>query len=323
MKLFDETKNKYFDIIADLIFYIYKNREISLKELNNIMPPELNENIELKNSILNQSDSNSLFILNEKNNMYSLSIDSAVPVVLSHIEKTWLKYILNDNKSGLFLNKETIDKLANALEKYEDIFSNNIVIQHKNRRYIENYDELKEKIQIVIKAIKNNSLINYSYKTKSGDVLNNRVSVPYKIEYSLKKDLFYLISFSTEEKRPIKSILENINNLKILEVKNPISKDQIKKSIKAKKCDKHIILQIENVNNTIERTFLTFSSYSTDAKYVEDKDIHELKIYYYSFEEKEIINKIFSLGKGVIVKSPNNIRSEIINRIESTLLLYE
>lgn len=323
MKLFNETKNKYYDIIADLIFLLYEQRTIGIQNLYNQMPQKLNNNFKLKDALLNLSGPYSLFILNENDGEYSLSVDSPLPVVLSKLEKTWLKYMLSEDKATLFLKGQTIDKLLISLEKYEDIFHNNIIIKHRNNEEIKNYKSLKDKISLLIEAIRNNKLIQYSYKTRAGTVLVNKISVPYKIEYSIKKDLFYLISYSTEEDRPIKSILSNLSNIKIIEKENLIAKDYIKNSIKAKKQDKYVLLKFKNTNNTIERGFLTFSSYTTEAKYIESEDIHELKISYYSFEEKEIINKIFSLGKGVIVKEPQNIRDEIIDRIESCLNLYQ
>lgn len=323
MDLFNETKNKYYDIISDLIFTFYDKKKITLEDFYKLMPEQLNNNIQLKNSLLNKNDTDSLFILNETEKNYSLSIDSTIPIIPSYLEKVWLKYMLSNDHVKLFLDKETIEKLLCSLKEYEDIIDNNIIIQHRSTKNIKNYDKLKVKVQILIQAIKNNNAIKYSYKTKDGVILKDKVSIPYKIEYSLKNDKFYLISFSAEENRPIKSILENITDLNIVETETPISKASIKKSIDSKKCNSYVVLQVKDVNNAKERAFLTFSTYSKTAKYIEAEDIHELKIFYYSFEEKEVISKIFSLGKGVIVKEPLNIHNEIINIIEKTLSLYE
>lgn len=323
MELFNETKNKYYDIITDLIFLIYNRKRVELKNLHELIPQKLNNNIKLKNSLLNYSEEDSLFILDEEDSEYFLSIDSGIPIILSKIEKVWLKYMLSQDKAKIFLNKETIDKILISLEEYEDIFHNNIIIKHMGNREMEDQGELKNKINILINAIRNNKLIMYSYKTREGIVLKNKISVPYKVEYSIKKDLFYLISYSTEEERPIKSIVNNFIDIEVLEKENPVSRVDIKNSIKLKKQDKYVLLEFKNVNNVIERGFLTFASYSTEAKYIEDRDIHELSISYYSFEEKEIINKIFSLGKGVLVKEPENIKNKIIQRIEDCLILYK
>lgn len=323
MELFNETKNKYYDIISDLIFLLHDRKRVDIKDLYDLMPKKLDNNIGLKNSLLNFSEENSLFILDESQGEYFLSVDSSLPIILSKIEKSWLKYMLSQDKAKIFLNKDTIDKLLISLKEYDDIFQDNIIIRHRDNREIEDYKKLKEKINTLIFAIRNNKLIMYSYKTKKGTIFKDRIFVPYKIEYSIKKNLFYLISYSMEEQRPIKSIISNFIDIKVLEKENPISKEDIKNSIKIKKQDKYVVLEFKNINNTIERGFLTFSSYSTEAKYIEDKDVHELKIFYYSFEEKEIINKIFSLGKGVLVKSPEYIKSIIIQRIDRCLDLYK
>lgn len=321
MELFNEIKNKYYDEIRDLIYVLYENKKVSSQEIRNLLP----NNYKLRDSLLNKLGTNSLFILthNESENEYSLNIHSPIPIVLSKIEKIWLKHILSEGKAELFLDIKTIDKLLVLLEDYPDIFHNNIIVKHRDYRETKELKKLRRNIDLIIRAIRDDKAIQYSYITREGLVLEDRISLPYKIEYSIKKDLFYLISYSKEEHRPIKSIMENLYNINIIPISSPLSKKEIKESIRAKKQDVHVVLQVENINNLIERVFLTFSSYSTETKYIDEQDIHEIRISYYSFEKKEILNRIFSLGKGVIVREPEDIRQEIIHRIESCLKLYE
>ena len=59
---------------------------------------------------------------------------------------------------------------------------------------------------------------------------------------------------------------------------------------------------------------MSFSSYERYARVIE-KDVYEIELYYYSFQEEEIIRKIISLGPYVRVKSPENIVKTIIERI--------
>ncbi len=323
MELYSEIKNKYYNYITELIFLLYNNKELQIQELYEMMGEGLNNNIGLKNSLLNYSGQDSLFILDEKDDKYSLSLETPLPIILSKIEKVWLKYMLSQDKARMFLNKETIDKLLISLEEYEDIFDNNIIIKHRDHREDKDVDLLKDRINILIKSIRTNKLIKYSYKTKAGSILKDIIGIPYKIEYSIKKSLFYLISYSIEEERPIKSIVSSFMDIKVLDKESPISREEIKNSIKLKKADKYVILEFENINNLIERGFLTFASHSTDAKYMEERDIYEIKISYYRFEEKEIINKIFSLGKGVVVKGPEDVKDQIIHRIKESLDLYK
>jgi predicted DNA-binding transcriptional regulator YafY len=40
-----------------------------------------------------------------------------------------------------------------------------------------------------------------------------------------------------------------------------------------------------------------------------------VKIYYYTFDEDEVIRKILSLGPYVVVKSPESVRNKIIDII--------
>lgn len=323
MELFNETKNKYYDIIIDLIFHFDEENKIHFNKLSSMLNSELiGNNINFKNALLLKNCEDNLHILKDENGVYSLNVDSNIPIIPTLIEKTWLKHMLDEDLIRLFLDKETIDKLSDALLKYQDIIGNKIIIQHRSKNHITNYDNLKEKIKKIITAIKEGKGVKYSYITKNGMPLENRQSVPFKIEYSLKNHVFYLISYSLEEKRPVKSIIENFTDIELIEIKDDITMEHIKESIFLKRCCRAIVLEVKNINNALERAFLTLSMFNKTARYMEERDIHELSVFYYQFEEDEVLDRIFSLGKGVIVKEPHDIRNKIIQRINSTLAIY-
>lgn len=47
-----------------------------------------------------------------------------------------------------------------------------------------------------------------------------------------------------------------------------------------------------------------------------------MRIYYYEFEEAEIISRILYLGRNVVVVNPQHIRDRIISRVKNALEMY-
>jgi len=78
-----------------------------------------------------------------------------------------------------------------------------------------------------------------------------------------------------------------------------------------------------NTRNALERAFCLFSSFKKSARFLREKNKHQLTVYYYNFEEAEVLSRILYLGKDVVVISPERIRNEIISRVKKALERYE
>ncbi len=66
---------------------------------------------------------------------------------------------------------------------------------------------------------------------------------------------------------------------------------------------------------------MSFSSFERNSRTI-SKNKYEIDIYYYTFEEDEVIRKIMSLGPYVKVKAPNRVREIIIDKIKRAFM-YE
>lgn len=56
-----------------------------------------------------------------------------------------------------------------------------------------------------------------------------------------------------------------------------------------------------NIRNVLERVFCLFFFFEKSVCFLKEKNKYEMKIYYYEFEEVEIILRIFYLGRDVVV----------------------
>ena len=65
-------------------------------------------------------------------------------------------------------------------------------------------------------------------------------------------------------------------------------------------------------NNAAERAFFLFAPYDKEASFDEENGVYTLTVFYYDFDEQEMIGQILSLGSAARVLAPEKMRQEII-----------
>ena len=133
----------------------------------------------------------------------------------------------------------------------DDIISQDTLVINRPCKQLEEVDDdLRHNFRLITKAIAEDKGIEYSYVTKNQILLENRKSIPFKLEYSMKEDWFYLISYSLDDNRPIKSLLSGFRDIKLIELKDKQNFERgYRKSIEEKSFTTHSN-QNQNINNT-------------------------------------------------------------------------
>ncbi len=67
---------------------------------------------------------------------------------------------------------------------------------------------------------------------------------------------------------------------------------------------------------------MSFSSFERSSRFIGDNK-YEVDIYYYTFEEVDVIRKRMSLGPYVKVKSPERVKKLIVEKIKKALLFQK
>ena len=90
------------------------------------------------------------------------------------------------------------------------------------------------------------------------------------------------------------------------------------------KHQKSVTLCLKRKTNAIERCFSMFFPFDKKAV-VSDEELSQylLTIYYYDFDEDDIINRILSLGSAVTVLEPEAMKQKIISRLKASLSYYQ
>lgn len=167
----------------------------------------------------------------------------------------------------------------------------------------------------MLEAIRDDKEIIYDNK----DYKNER-AVPLKIEYDIRSDVLRTSMYYIDEKRVVLVNLSSMANIKLANDKKcKLDKDEIYKRLREnKRCKEPIVFQVKDKRQAMERCFMTFSSFERTSKIIKD-NVYEITLYYYTFQEEEIIRKILSLGSYITVLEPTNIKEKIIERVKKTI----
>lgn len=325
MELFHEYKNRYFNLVFKLLNL--SKEGLGKEEILKIIEKEAYEEkligkdfLTFEGLILNEYKSeDNLNLLKEVEGKYFPILNSANPMPLavrfSNIEKQWLKAMLKEKMARELLGEELVLKLEKELENVEEIKED--VIERTNRFIREedqDFKSLREFFFIAIEGILNNYPIRYTSVDKYGKEYKDNLALPIRMEYSLRDETLRLSAYSIDEDRPIMLLLKNIKAM-VLEPKVKINKnrDEILKRIKEEKyCKEPIVLELVDERGAMERCFMGLSSYERSTRSLGDNR-YEVKFYYYTFNEDEVIRRILSLGPYVMLKSPESVRNKIID----------
>ena len=154
-----------------------------------------------------------------------------------------------------------------------------------------------------------------------GNEYKDILALPIRIDYSLKDENIRVSVYSLVEKRSIMLLLSNVKEIEILEdMQVDIKRSDIIDNLKQKKyCKEPIVLEVTDIKGAMARCFMGFSSYERSTRSLGDNK-YEVKIFYYTFNKDEMIRKILTLGPYVVVKSPENIRNDIIDILKKRVL---
>lgn len=317
MELFNDYKNRYYRCIQNIINDIYNGEKYTKQDIRRILQDAY---LEQEFVLVDEFVNGKFFEL--EGDFAKLRIDSNIPIRLNDLEIAYLKMFVEDEEFNKVLDEEILTKLKQKLDKIDSLNYNQYWERESIDKFGDNLDnlEFRNKIIILEKAILNNKFIKYYSKNRKGDVFEDKIAYPYKIEYSIKNNKYRLIVFG--DNRAIKINIDSITKIEILEDKDfslkdkPISQDEkIKEFINNKKnIDEPIVLKIEDNKNTLDRCFNLFSAYDK-RYYYDDNNNLILNIYYHDFDEAEIVRDILSLGKSVIVLESKKIRDKVVGRI--------
>lgn len=336
MELFEEVKNRYMHIVFKVLNECQEGLTekdiIKIVEEDEFKEKLIGDNFQtFEGMILNQYSENENFnLLKAREGIYYPNINKdkkpLVPVRITNVEKAWLKNMLEDKRLGILLSSTTISKLKAALKEFDAPLISEI-IDTTNTSILpsfKNTEQFEENFRELLKAITEGKAVKYCNTDRYGNEYCDKHALPIRLEYSLKDECFRVSMYSLDENRPIMANIFNMTDIEVEENTSiEVNRESVIKLLHDQRYSKDpIVLEVTDKKTAMERCFMSFSELERYSRCIE-KDKYELKLFYYTFEEEEIIRKILALGYYVKVVSPERIKEKIIRRIKLAMKLNQ
>lgn len=313
LELINEYNNCYFISLINVLNGITDSEKIGKYELNNRIADAVGDSQEYFSGKIADEvfDKCSLLFDITPDKSFRSRTGVPIPTCFSVIERIYIKSMVKSKYGKLFLSSKEAEEIIASLGDVPDVPINDYLVSLPSRTYNYN-DKYISNFRFLLMAIKENKEISYSNKTKTA-VHENKQGYPIRIEYSALYDLFQLSLWSSEENRPVKINIHSMYDISFTgniwsEKKSPVE------MMMTKRCNEPAVIEFNAENNTLERVNILFSMYNTETEQL-GNGTYRKKLYYYYFDEDEIINSILSFGPYVKVISPTVIVEKIKERI--------
>ena len=325
MSLFNELHSKYYTLIHYILTSL-PNEGITLEDLRKVVTERgfLETPIHLIPLLTHQEDESYHLLRKEEKGYYSVLKNKPL-AFLTYTQKAWLKTLTLDPKIQLFLDEDELYELKKVLRDVEPLFLPEVIhLVHQSSLDT----DFTDKAYITFFRTISNSLHHNRYmKLIYLDENDTPVTVDiagYKLEYRITEDSFHLIGIIyTPHQTPhiLRINLRSIQEVTVLQTYfNP---KEIEAAIEAYKCKEPLYFELSNARKGFERVFMHLSNYERMTEFNDATHTCFVQLFYYPFDEEELINILISFGPIIKVIRPASIRNKLIQRINTQRLLFK
>ncbi len=318
MQFFSEIYSAYYLAVSKILGY----KNISEKEAGKIIRGTAFSESEFFMMPEIKSDKTWRFLSYEKSEIKSLLKNKPVSV-LTYLQKSWIKSILEDEKAVLFLDDGERIELQNKLQDIPLIYNN------KNYRYSDrhkNGDNFSDEnyirnFRVILEALRTEKTVKIEYNTSWGtrrhhyyrplrfqfSPVNNRLRV---FVAEIKDEKFYRMSTINIARIVTAEIAEKYQNF------SAGNADEI---ISERRCREPIKLKIFPERNCVERFMMEFACFEKNTELDEKTGICSAEIYYDYDDETEILIKLLAFGPVIKVEAASHFLEEFTGRIKKQM----
>ncbi|NLL48544.1 MAG: hypothetical protein GX249_08155 [Firmicutes bacterium] len=313
MELFAKSKNRLYLRLVDLSHELARRGTMSLSEIHRFLT---RGNLVVEGLVSKWLDLNSgeflSFLVEVPNGEYKMAVEGVLPVLPSIAEYTWLRRLVAHRLAPVFLDEGLIEKLTQMLgapggdERFLEV--------RGEGWFDHDLAHLRSVLRVLLQASQGGQMIRYSSRSQGGQVFADKEAHVLRLEYSLESDLFYVVLYPTDLKRPVKVMVHLISEIELSGEDDAEDWELVLRELRA---PEPLVLEVRDVKGTLERAFLLLSCFERQALYDRDRDIHVIRLFYYRFDEALLLSRIYSLGEYVLIRSPRDFREKFIARLGS------
>ncbi|WP_051541103.1 hypothetical protein [Caldalkalibacillus mannanilyticus] len=127
--------------------------------------------------------------------------------LLTSLEKSWLKTMLNHPDAPYFFSQDTLEKLRVYLDPYEKLPLDELFLEKaKSKEENRHHPFLSPLREIILKK----NFVRLTTRTRTDRIFREQIGAPYKLEYSLTKKQWYLLWLHPKRKSVISTPLRLI-----------------------------------------------------------------------------------------------------------------
>lgn len=239
-------------------------------------------------------------------------------LIMTELQKRWLKAKLYDPKIRLFLEDKEIEKLERELKnikplygqdffRFTDMFSDGDDFADENYRRI---------FRCVLAAVKDKEILDIQFTSGHGQRIREKY-LPLKIEYSQKNDKFRVYCCRVKNGNRYGGGTINIGRIEEIRKTGEFFKRNISLNVffKERRIKNPVTVQVSNSRNGVERFLAEFASYEKETERELKTGNITVKLYYDIQDETELLIRLLSFGPVLEIIGPENFRKKAAERV--------
>ena len=318
MELFSEIYSCYFKVLRHILC---SQNELTIQDIHNQISREGFEESLL--SIIPKLESGAWNLFEKKGEIYISKISSDFIAPLSHLEKSYLKALLNDPRIKLFLNKKELEYLNHILFPISPLWKQEDFYYYDQFTGGDPYEDenYQNNFHLLVEGQKSKEFLNIDYTSPKGNRVHHYY-VPLSLEYSVKNNKFRLLAVRKTGHGNMELQILNLDRIKSIShtgkfCTNPISLNEM---IQNSYYKEPLTLHIKNQRNTLERAMLHFANYEKNTTKI-DENTYECLIYYNQGMETELLIEVMSFGPMITVVGNDKLLYSLKKRLKRQLSL--
>lgn len=300
--LFHEVHTDLFRALGNCLHRLWQGEELTRQDILDSLPQVDWSSLQEYHKMLD-----ALFLFDEKG-MAVPFIKSPFAPAPTNRELDWLADFLHAPEAGFLLSAGLREKLQAMLQDYGEHTEKDLLIIRD-----QNAPPPVAELSLIWQSLLEERQLNYTNTDRLGQVHQGTCS-PCRLEYDAAAHHYRLIAWLEDEDRAIKL---NVERLSALSLGSPLPQGcraKLEKFLAVKR--RSCLIRLKPRYNAAERAFKLLATYDKEAIYDEEADIYQLKLYYYEFDQQEVLEKILSLGAAAEVLEPAVLREEIKDILE-------
>ena len=241
----------------------------------------------------------------------SLQLEMPVRLPPTKAELRWLKTMLEDEAAAFLVADDLREKL---LSRLVEIRAYPREIWHVLRGRGDDVRLVRKPLGAFWRALREGRMI-FCRNVDAQGRRHESKAAPCRLEYDAEENRCRAIVWLVDEGRAVKMNFSRIEEIRVLEEAVPHDVEEKFRAFLAAR-RRSATLRLAQKNNAVERAFCLFAPYDKEASFNEESKVYTLKVFYYDFDEQEMIEQILSLGSAAVVLAPEAMRRTVIEILQ-------